>query len=119
MATALELMGLGLPALAAKAVGQAASANLVTTGSTAAGAAVVVSPVTILTTASAAGAQLPLSSGQPIHIIYNNSGANQTIYPSAVSGADTINATTSVTLTSAKVGLFVPHGAGWIFLLGA
>lgn len=116
MATALELMGLGLPAGTAGAIGQARNAALTPAGSTEADAASVVSSVTTLGTASAAGVKLPLASGKPIYIIRNNSGANQTVYPR---GADTINATTSVTLTSAKVGLFVPCETGWIFLLGA
>lgn len=119
MATALELMGLGIPGAAAGAIGQAANADIVAAGSTAATATRLTSPVTTLTTASAAGVYLPLASGAPIHIIRNNSGANQTIYPNPNSGADTINGTTSVTLTSAKVGLCVPHGNGWLFLLGA
>lgn len=117
MATATELMGLGLPALTAKAIGQARNAALTPAGSTAADAALVVSPVTTLATAGSAGVKLPLAGGQPIFIIYNNSGASQTVYP--YSTANTINATTSVSLTSAKVGLFVPCETGWLFLLGA
>lgn len=116
MATALELMGLGVPGAAAKAIGQADNASVTPAGSTAADAALIVSPVTTLATASAAGVKLPGAQAAPIFIVRNNSGANQTVYPS---GADTINATTSVTLTSAKVGLFVPHRTGWLFLLGA
>ncbi len=117
MATATELMGLGLPANTAGAIGQARNAALTPTGSTAADAALVVSSVTTLGTASAAGVKLPLAGGKPMYVIRNNSGADQTVYP--FSTANTINATTSVTLTSAKVGLFVPCETGWIFLLGA
>jgi hypothetical protein len=117
MATATELMGLGLPANTAGAIGQARNAALTPAGSTSADAALVVSPVTTLGTSGAAGVKLPLAGAQPMYIIYNNSGANQTVYP--YSTANTINATTSVTLTSAKVGLFVPCETGWIFLLGA
>jgi len=116
MATALELMGLGVPAAAAGAIGQADNAALTPAGSSASDAAQIVSPVTTLGTASAAGVKLPPAQSAPMVIVRNNSGANQTVYPY---GSDTVNATTSVTLTSAKVGLFVPARNTWIFLLGA
>lgn len=119
MATATELMNLGLPPLTAAAIGSAANASITPAGSTAATATLITSPASTLATASAAGVQLPLASGSPIHIIRNNSGNNQTVYPYAGAGADTINGAASVTLTSAKVGLFVPFGNGWIFQLGA
>jgi hypothetical protein len=116
MATATELMGLGLPAGTAAGIGQAANASVTPAGSTADDAAAIVSPCTTLATASSAGVILPAAGGKPMFIIRNNSGANQTVYPS---GADVINGGSSVTLTSAKVGLFVPYGSGWLFLLGA
>lgn len=116
MATATELMGLGIPALPAKAIGQAANASLTPAGSSVADAAQVVSPVTTLATAGAAGIKLPPAQGSPMVIIRNNSGASQTVYPY---GSDTVNGTTSVSLTSAKVGLFVPAKNTWLFLLGA
>lgn len=119
MATNTELMGLGLPWGTAAAIGQAANASVTPAGSTAGTAAALTSPVTTLATASAAGVYLPLASGAPIYIVRNNSGADQTVYPYPSAGADTINAGASVTLSSAKVGLFVPHGNGWLFLLGA
>ncbi len=117
MATALELMGLGMAGLLAKAVGQAANASVTPTAPAAAGTATLItSPISTLATASAGGVILPQASGQPVYICYNNSGANQTVYPAT---GDTINGTTSVTLTSAKVGLMVPGQNGWLFLLGA
>lgn len=117
MATNLELMALGIPALAAKAIGQADATSVTPAGSAATDAAVLTSPVCTLATASAAGVILPAASGAPIHIIRNNSGANQTVYPRQ--NGDTINGTTSVTLTSAKVGICVPAKNTWLFLLGA
>lgn len=116
MATNVELMGLGLPAALAGAVGQALNASLTPAGSSSSDAAAVVSPVTTLATASSAGVILPSAGAKPMYIIRNNSGANQTVYPF---GSETINGGSSVTLTSAKVGLFVPATSGWLFLLGA
>lgn len=116
MATATELMGLGLPAGTAGAIGQARNTAVTPAGSTSADAAALTSPVTTLATASSAGVLLPAAGGKPMYIIRNNSGANQTVYPS---GSDTINGGSSVTLTSAKVGLCVPYENGWHFLLGA
>lgn len=119
MATNVELMNLGMSPFLAGAVGQAANQAVTPTGASAAAAAALTSSVTTLATASSAGVYLPLASGAPIHIVRNNSGADQTVYPYPSAGADTINGGASVTLTSAKVGLFVPAGNTWLFLLGA
>lgn len=116
MATATELMGLGLPAGTAGAIGQAAIATLEATGSDQAGAAPVVSPLTRMTTASAGGALLPRAGAKPMYVIFNNSGNTVTVYPT---GSETINNTTSFSLANAKVGLFVPSGNAWLGLLGA
>lgn len=107
MATALELMGLGLPAQEAAAIGQAANDSLTPTADN----PTVVSPVTTLATASALGVTLKNASGQPIHIIRNNSGNDQTV--NAASG-ETINGSATFTLTSAKVALFVPAQNTWL-----
>lgn len=116
MPTTSELMGLGLSGALAGALGQALNASLTPTGSSASDAAPVISPVTTLATASSAGVIMPSAGAKPMYLIRNNSGANQTVYPY---GSETINGGSSATLTSAKVGLFVPATSGWIFLLGA
>lgn len=116
MATALELMGLGLSPFQAGAIGQGAAASVTPAGSSASDAAALTSSVVTLATASAAGVILPQAAGKPIYIIRNNSGANQTVYPAT---GDTINGGSSVTLTSAKVGLCIPSQNTWLFLLGA
>lgn len=112
MATALELMGLGMPNFLAGAIGQSTNENLAPTASN----PTVVSPLTTLTTASALGVTLPQASGKPMFIIRNNSGNDQTIN---CTGSDTINGSATATLTSAKVGLFVPGTNAWFFVLGA
>lgn len=116
MATALELMGLGLPAAQAGAIGQTTIGTLAATGSDQAGAAAVVSALTRMTTASAGGALLPRASGKPVFVIYNNSGNTVTVYPT---GTETINNTTSFSLADGKVGAFFPGSSAWLGLLGA
>lgn len=116
MATANELMGLGLPALTAGAIGQSRTGTLAATGSSQADAAPVVAAVTRMTTASAGGALLPRASGKPMYVIQNDSGNTVTVYPT---GSETINNTTSFSLASAKCALFVAAETGWIGVLGA
>lgn len=118
MANVQSLMGLGLPAALAKAIGQGPPVSVVPAGSTQAGATAFSSSYVTLTTASAAGVMLPPASGAAMTIIYNNSGNTQTLYPN-VNTADTVNATTSVNLTSAKVALAVPSKGAWLVLQGA
>lgn len=116
MATALELMGLGVPGAAAGAIGQSTIGTLAATGSDQAGAAPLVSAITRMTTANAGGALLPAAGSKPVFVIYNNSGNTVTVYPN---GSETINNTTSFSLANGKVGAFYPAGVGWIGLLGA
>lgn len=116
MATAQELMGLGVPGPAASAIGQAAIATLAATGSTQGTAAPVVSPLTRMTTASAGGAILPLAGAKPPYVIFNNSGNTVTVYPT---GTQTINNTTSFSLADGKVASFWPGKNAWLAQLGA
>lgn len=116
MATAIELMGLGLPALTAGAIGQSAIGTLAATGSSQSDAAPVVSVLTRMTTASAGGALLPAAGGKPVYVIFNNSGQTVTVYPT---GSETINNTTSFSLADGKVATFYPAGYGWLGQLGA
>lgn len=116
MATATELMVLGLPAAVATAVGGSTVGTLAAAGSAQADAAAIVSTYTRMTTASAGGALLPRASGRATHVIYNNSGATVTVYPT---GSETINNTTSFSLADGKVGAFFPGASAWVGLLGA
>ena len=117
MATPSELMGLGLPALVAKALGQSMSGTLTATGSTATDALAVTDGALYFgTVAASTGCILPNASGACITAINNGGASTLTVYPAT---GQTINGTTSFSVTNAKTGILVPSQNGWIALLSA
>lgn len=116
MSTAGELMANGLPGALANQIGARANTAVTPTGSNQAGAAAITSPHCTLATASSAGVILPTATGAPVYAIFNNSGANQTLYPL---GSETLNSTTSFTITSGKTALCFPAVSDWIINLSA
>lgn len=116
MSTSSELMANGLAAAVANQIGSRANTAVTPTGSTQGAAAAITSPHCTLGTASAAGVILPTATGSPVYAIFNNSGANQTLYPL---GSETVNSTTSFTITSGKTVLCFPSVNDWICNLSA
>lgn len=113
MATKAELMAAGVPHNVANRIGQDVLAHL-TPGADLQGGTAVVATATILDTASAGSVTLPPASGRGDHVLFNNSGNTQKIYPAV---GDTINAgaaNAAFSLTSAKSIILVAAGTGWI-----
>jgi hypothetical protein len=119
MAQQSELMALGMPSALAGAVGSGPSTSITPAGSTQTGATALSSPVTVLATASAAGVRLPSATGAPVYAIFNNSGADQTLYPASGETINASTANTGFTITSAKSAICVPSGQKWIVNLSA
>jgi hypothetical protein len=100
MAKRLKLMSLGFSSAQTEAmVGEAGSIALA--GSTAADATIITSECTLIASGSG-GAALPASDKGDTYLIKNESGNTATLYPSKTAGTVTINATTSLSMATAK-----------------
>lgn len=120
MALNTELMALGMPWPQAGAIGQDVATGLTATGTNQATAYALTASISVFsTTASGTGALLPPCVGRPDFAILN-SGANAlTVYPTG--STETINGTTSFSVTNAKQAIFMSRGGtgGWIAILSA
>ena len=121
MATPSELMGLGLPAMQAKALGQSKSATLTAAGTTATDALSVTDGALYFgTVASGAGAKLPPASGASITAVYNGGANALLLYPATGEQINNGTATTGTfSVTNAKTAILVPSQNGWIAVLSA
>jgi hypothetical protein len=100
MARQTKLMSVGLPAATAGGiVGEVQS--LVLAGSAANDAAIITGECVIIASGSG-GLALPPSTKGDTYLIKNESGSTATLYPSLTAGTVTINATTSLSMATAK-----------------
>ena len=116
MAQKSELMAAGLPAGAANGLGNDYDGALAAGTDSQAAAAILKVNSGLFATASAGGFLLPRSEGQAVTSFYNGSGNTQVLYPT---GSETINNTTSFSVTSAKAVILIPVPLGWIANLSA
>ena len=96
-----KMQSAGTPAPQASAIVGEVQAALVLAGSTAADAALITGEC-VLITSGTGGAALPPSTKGDQYLIKNESGNTCTLYPSATAGTVTINATTSLSVATAK-----------------
>lgn len=100
MARQKKLMNSGVSALQAVAtVGEVQSLALA--GSTAADATKITGELVLIASGSG-GVALPPSDKGDMYFIKNESGSTATLYPSSTAGTVTINATTSLSMATAK-----------------
>lgn len=112
MPSTQELMGHGMPSGLAKALGQDYNAGLTATGSTQGTALALTSALSSFSTVAAStGAILPPASNKAPYVTYNGGANPLTVYPN---GADTINGTTSFSVTNGKSAVFFQFDGGWI-----
>lgn len=119
MALASELMGLGFSAPQALAVGQTQTLTVSGAGTTQADAtAVPAGFVDVTTAANNSGVVLPLASGSCITTVRNGDSNTLKVYPAV---GDYMNGTQNAafSVTTAKVGIFVPAGNRWHAILSA
>jgi hypothetical protein len=129
MTSPARLMAAGIPAEAAVQLGTDSGAGLLTaTGSTYAGAFVLLADFNIFgTVASGTGAVLPFAEGQPPQVVFNGGTNALTVYPQPGEFINTGTAGASFSVTAAKSAVFVPGRrldqvppvGGWIANLSA
>lgn len=121
MAQANEIEAAGVPAQAARLLGQTEpQTGLTATGTTAADAYDITTGgfFEFSTVAASTGAQLPNATGTPQVVVYNGGANALTVYPQTgeyING--TLNGTFSV--TNGKTAIFTPSGLRWIANLSA
>lgn len=113
MAQASELMGLGLSAPQALALGQQQTLTVSAAGTTQGGAtAVAAGFVDVTTAANNSGVVLPVAAGACITTVRNGDSNTLKVYPAV---GDYMNGTQNAafSITTGKVGIFVPCGNRW------
>lgn len=128
MTSPTRLMSTGMPAGQAVQIGQSSVTGLVATGTTKAGALVLVAQLGQFTTAgTSSGALLPRCEAMPPCVYYNGGAQTLSFYARGASGstpAETINALSTGAAFSVATGksvIFWPAQAkpGWIATLSA
>jgi hypothetical protein len=122
MARDKELMGLGLPAFQAVALGFGPGATSLTGAGTSsqADALALVQGVNVFSTVAAnSGGRLPVAGASgPIAVC--NAGANALlVYPATGQNINGGSANGSFSVTNAKSALFLPYETGWVAILSA
>ena len=120
MALASELMGVGIAAPAALALGQQTQLAATAAGTVQTDALLLTgSFVTLATVGSGSGVRLPPAAGQA-PIVINNQGSNAcAVYPATGEAINAIAANSSFSLTNAKCCVAFPAGNRWILIMGA
>lgn len=119
MAQASELMGLGIPAPAAQALGQTQTLTVTAAGTSQSDAkAVAAGFVDVTTAANNSGVVLPSAAGACITTVRNGDSNTLKVYPAS---GDYMNGTqnASFSVTTGKVGIFMPCGNRWHGVLSA
>lgn len=129
MASPGRLMGAGMPAALANEIGTDSASGLLTaTGSTIAGALVLLADFNLMgTVASGTGVQLPPAEGQPIQAVYNGGSNALLVYPQAteiinagsVGVAFSVGAGKSCILYPGKNNAVSPSIGAWVANLSA
>lgn len=119
MASFLEVMHAGAPALLAQMLGGDINAAVSAAGTNQATATALITDYSIVTTvASGTGVILPSANGQPISVVLN-AGANPlTVYPAS---GETMNTTLNggVQIAVGKTAIFIPHINRWFANISA
>lgn len=129
MASPGRLMAAGLPAVLANEIGTDSGSGLLTaTGSTIAGALVLLADFNLMgTVASGTGVQLPAADGQPMQTLYNGGANALLVYPQAgeiinagsVGVAFSVATGKSCVLIPGKNNAVTPPIGAWIANLSA
>lgn len=121
MGAQTEVIHSGMPAQAARLLGQTAQATAQTaTGSTQADALPLTSNLTNFGTVGAStGALLPTATGQSTFGVVNGGGAPLTVYPALGESINFGTVNVGFSVTNAKTAIFVPHLNTWVAVLSA
>ena len=120
MATETELMAMGIPWGPARALGSNINTSVVAAGASQATATVLAADYNILTTAAAAGVQLPSPVGMSDVIIMNVSGNTQNVYPPVgliLYQGSNVAVNTAYALANNKMLACFPVGNAWFGIL--